>query len=74
MHFPFNISAQIVYQHYSIWPQVLHVHTNIAYYLVLLFSFMQYRLLNNRYVFVTEFGKTDQVVTFCISRNTVLKY
>ena len=70
MHFPFNISAQIVYQHLSIWPQVLHVHTNIAYYLVFLFSirsFMQYRLLNNRYVFVTGFGKTDQVVIFCIS-------
>ena len=26
------------------------------------------------YIYVTGFGKTNQVVTFCISRNTVLKY
>ena len=25
-------------------------------------------------IYVTGFGKTDQVVTFCISRNTVLKH
>ena len=28
----------------------------------------------NENIIVTGFGKTDQVVTFCISRNTVLKH
>ena len=46
--------------------------------LVLLFQ-MPYSTINIQYVsqdtvYVTGFGKTDHNVTFCISRNTVLKH